>query len=107
GSRSPRYEPSTETCVKYRSPTVRRLIPDTRTGLTPTRVTSCCATIAQTIDEPATAMYAMPVSIAEYPSTYCMYSVSIRNIENRAVPRMNPAMFAPATVLILKIEKDM
>ena len=52
-------------------------------------------------------MYAMPVSIAEYPSTCCMYSVSIRNIENRAVPRMNPAMFAPATVLILKIEKDM
>ena len=51
-------------------------------------------------------MYAMPVFIAEYPSTCCMYSVSIRNIENSAVPRMNPAMFAPATVLIRKIEND-
>ena len=25
-----------------------------------------------------------------------MYSVSIKNIENNAVPRMNPATFAPA-----------
>ena len=50
GSRSPRYEPSTDTCVKYTRPTVSRLIPVTSTGLTPTRVTSCCATIDQTID---------------------------------------------------------
>jgi hypothetical protein len=56
GSRSPRYEPSTDTCVKYRRPTVRRPIPVTSTGLTPTRVTSCWATMAQTIDVPATAM---------------------------------------------------
>ena len=62
---------------------MRRLIPVTSTGLTPTRVTSCWATIAQTIEVPATAMYAIPVFIAEYPSTCCMYSVSIRNIEQR------------------------
>ena len=72
GSRSPRYEPPTETCVKYRRPTVRMLIPVTSTGLTPTRVTSCWATIDQTITLPATAMYATPVFIAEYPSTCCM-----------------------------------
>src|SRR6185312_6146267 len=56
GRRSPRYEPPTDTCVKYSRP-----IPVTSTGLTPTRVTSCCATMAQTIDVPATAMYAIPV----------------------------------------------
>ena len=37
---------------------------------------------------------------------YCINSVSIRNIENSAVPRMNPATFAPVTVLIRKIEND-
>jgi hypothetical protein len=51
---------------------VSRLIPVTSTGLTPTRVTSCCATIAQMIDVPATAMYATPVFSGEYPSTCCM-----------------------------------
>src|SRR6185503_6777227 len=65
GRRSPRYEPSTETCVKYRRPIVRRLMPVTSTGLTPTRVTSICATIAQTIEVPATAMYATPVLSGE------------------------------------------
>ena len=64
--------PSTETCVKYTRPTVRRVIPETSTGLTPTRVTSICATIAQMIDVPATARYAIPVFIAENPSTCCM-----------------------------------
>ena len=65
GRRSPRYEPSTDTCVKYTRPTVSRLIPVTSTGLTPTRVTSCCATIDQTITPPATAMYATPVLSGE------------------------------------------
>ena len=48
----------------------------------------------------------MPVFSAEKCSTCCMYSVSIRNIEKSAVPRMKPATFAPLTVLILKIEND-
>src|SRR5207247_4360660 len=34
-----------------------------------------------------------------------MYSVSIRNSENVAVPRMNPPTFAPATVLVRRIPK--
>ncbi len=33
-----------------------------------------------------------------------MYSVSIRNIPNNAVPRMSPAMFAPTSVRSRKIE---
>jgi hypothetical protein len=53
---------------------------------------------------PATARYAMPVRMGEYPSTCCMYSVSIRNIENIAVPRMKPATFAPTSVRRRKIE---
>ena len=32
-----------------------------------------------------------------------MYSVSIRNIENRAVPRMNPETLAPRTVFVRRI----
>ena len=48
------------------------VIPVTSTGFTPTFVTSCEATPAQTIDVPATARYAMPVFIGEYPSTCCM-----------------------------------
>ncbi len=32
-----------------------------------------------------------------------MYSVSIRNIEKRAVPRMKPATFAPRTVFVRRI----
>jgi len=35
------------------------------TGFTPTLVTSCDATVAQTIDVPATARYATPVFMAE------------------------------------------
>ena len=35
-----------------------------------------------------------------------MYSVSIRNIEKSAVPRMKPATLAPVTVLMRKIEND-
>ena len=81
-------------------------MPVTSTVLTPIFVTSCDATAAQTIDVPATARYAMPVLSAEKCSTCCMYSVSIRNIEKSAVPRMKPATFAPLTVLILKIEND-
>ena len=80
------------------------IIPTTSTGFTPTRVTSCAATADQTIAVPATARYARPVFIAEYPSTCCMYSVSIRNIENIAVPRMKPATFAPTSVRRRKIE---
>ena len=57
------------------------------------------------IDVPATARYATPVFIAEYPSTCCMYSVSIRNIEKSAVPRMKPATFAPSTVFVRRIPK--
>ena len=34
-----------------------------------------------------------------------MYSVSIRNIENKAVPRMKPATFAPLTVRVRRIPK--
>ena len=34
-----------------------------------------------------------------------MYSVSIRNIENSAVPRMNPATLAPSTVFVRRIPK--
>ena len=34
-----------------------------------------------------------------------MYSVSIRNIENIAVPRMNPATFAPVTVRVRRMPK--
>ena len=34
-----------------------------------------------------------------------MYSVSIRNIENIAVPMMKPATFAPVTVLVRRIPK--
>ena len=34
-----------------------------------------------------------------------MYSVSIRNIENSAVPRMKPATLAPATVLVRRMPK--
>src|SRR5215216_2624421 len=56
------------------------------------------------IADPATARYATPVFIGEYPSTCCMYSVSIRNIENDTVPRISPEMFAAATVRIRKIE---
>src|SRR3954467_3515891 len=56
---------------------------------------------------PATARYATPVLIGEYPSTCCMYSVSIRNIENVAVPRMKPPTFAPATVLVRRRPKRM
>ena len=32
-----------------------------------------------------------------------MYNVSIRNIENNAVPRMKPATLAPATVRVRKM----
>jgi hypothetical protein len=46
-------------------PTVSRLIPVTSTGLTPILVTSCEATVAHTIDVPATARYANPVFRAE------------------------------------------
>ena len=100
GSRSPRYVPCTETCVKYTSPPVRATIPITSTGLTPSRVTSCAATIEVRIAVPATARYPTPVFSGEYPSTCCMYSVSIRNIENSAVPMMKPATLAPATVFV-------
>ncbi len=34
-----------------------------------------------------------------------MYSVSIRNIENIAVPMMKPATFAPVTVRVRKMPK--
>ena len=36
-----------------------------------------------------------------------MYRVSIRNIENIAVPMMKPATFAPVTVLVRRIPKRM
>ena len=65
GSRSPRYEPSTETCVKYRRPAVRLTMPTSSTGLTPTRLTSWAATADHRIAVPATARYATPVFIAE------------------------------------------
>jgi len=35
-----------------------------------------------------------------------MYGVSIRNIEKSAVPRMNPATFAPVTVFVRKMPKS-
>ena len=60
GSRSPRYEPPTDTWVKYASPAVRNAMPATSTGLTPTRVTSF-ATADQTMAVPATARWATPV----------------------------------------------
>src|SRR5213076_565036 len=36
-----------------------------------------------------------------------MYSVSIRNSENVAVPRISPPTFAPATVFVRRIPKRM
>ena len=45
--------------------------------------------------------------MAEYPSTCCMYRVSIRNIENIAVPMMKPDTLAPVTVLVRRIPKRM
>jgi hypothetical protein len=72
GRRSAVYEPSTDTCVKYTSPAVSIVMPATRTGLTPTRVTSVDATADQMIAVPATARYATPVFIGEYASTCCM-----------------------------------
>ena len=84
---------------------MRIAIPPAISGRTPTLFTSSAATFAQMIDVPATARYATPVFIAEYPSTCCMYSVSIRNIENSAVPRMKPATFAPSTVFVRRIPK--
>src|SRR6266545_2728900 len=50
----------------------RAVIPIASTGFTPTRVTSCAASPDQKIAVPATARYATPVFIAEYPSTCCM-----------------------------------
>jgi len=44
---------------------VSRLIPVTRTDLTPTFVTSCEASVAQKIEVPATARYAKPDFRAE------------------------------------------
>ena len=54
---------------------------------------------------PAIARYAKPVFIAEKPSTSCMYSVSVRKIDSVTMVRMNPAMFAPLTVLIRRMPK--
>src|SRR6266699_1725752 len=65
GSRSLRYVPWTETCVKYTSPLVSATIPLTSTGFTPMRVTSCAATADQRIALPATARYATPVFMGE------------------------------------------
>src|SRR5207248_2946691 len=65
GRRSPRYDPCTDTCVKYTSPLVRAIIPVTSTGFTPMRFTSCAATADQRIALPATARYATPVFIGE------------------------------------------
>jgi hypothetical protein len=65
GSRSLRYVPLTETCVKYTSPLVSATIPVTRTGFTPMRFTSCAATPDQRIALPATARYATPVFMGE------------------------------------------
>src|SRR5215831_117191 len=53
---------------------------------------------------PATARYATPVLSGEYPSTCCMYSVRIRNIEKSTVPMMKPATFAAVSVCRRKIE---
>ncbi len=47
-------------------------MPPAISGRTPTLFTSAAATFAQMIDVPATARYATPVFIAEYPSTCCM-----------------------------------
>ena len=65
GSRSPAYEPPTETCVKYASPAVRNTMPITSTRFTPTRVTSWAASADQKMAVPATARYAMPVRSGE------------------------------------------
>jgi hypothetical protein len=46
----------------------------------------------------------MPVRSGDIPSTCCMYRVSIRNIENIAVPMMKPATFAAVSVWSRKIE---
>src|SRR3954447_6474645 len=104
GSRSETYDPLGETWVKTAAPAVRNVMPVTRTGLTPTRVTSWAATADHRIAVPATARYAKPVFSGEYPSTCCMYSVSIRNIAKRTVPRISPATFAPTSVRSRKIE---
>jgi len=55
GNRSAQYEPFTETCVKYRSPSVMSDMPKIRAGLTPTRLTATAATLAQITAVPATA----------------------------------------------------
>src|SRR3954454_3824929 len=65
GNRSPRYEPCTDTWVKYTRPAVSDVIPITSTGFTPILFTSWAATAEVTIAVPATARYATPVLIGE------------------------------------------
>ena len=55
GKRSEKYEPSAEIWANRRSPIVSVIIPNERTGLTPSFVTSACETPEATTAVSATA----------------------------------------------------
>ena len=50
-------------------------------------------------------MYARPAFSAENPSTFCMYSVMKKNIENSDIATKIAVTLAPVSVRLRKIEK--
>ena len=77
--------------------------PTAITIFAPIRVTSACATPAQTTAEPAVATNVTPVLSADQPSTFCTYSVRMKKFAKTTAPSSSPATFAPATVRTRKM----
>ena len=84
-------------------PAVIATKPTAITIFAPIRVTSACATPAQTTAVPAVATNVTPVLSADQPSTCCTYSVRMKKFAKTTAPSSSPATFAPATVRTRKM----
>jgi hypothetical protein len=94
GKRSQKYWPSTGRRVSRPTDSAESSSPAVSVGRTPSRPVTHWAMLEVTTTVPANATNATPLSIAEYLSTSCRYSVRRKNSENATPPTIAIAPFA-------------